>query len=477
MLSEIHSNFSKQSNNSIVNPEVYSDIIRAFFSLSGEMQLTVLQNFPRIEDAVVNFNRLSSLDREKIYKTENVELPLNEAFGELKIEEAVAEFFDIPANESRSRAHKINFWICGNFMSKPDLDKVYDVVIRESGLTNVKGGRIGKFGKNLWIVNTQLADHTEKKIQTVKTIGTLIGNMTIVTFRTKGVIDFTNAEEQLDCGIIKERKPKKTNPLSAIATCITPDQVISNLLQWKPELLLQNDLNKLLSRLNVLKNVTIVPKPAEYFFPEHLTKFLNDNKDRDMNQWRLDDPDTAQHYESITGIYYWFNQYCKKGEERKRALFMIGGRNIGKTYLAKSFVRDVSECIHIVASLDGKKMQEKPHANLLILDDITPKTFETAKETMKKLMTSEALVVETKWINENWNHGLPTIILTNCESVYQRCLTDDEYSASCVYVRLKRNICPDHIRPDKSKTHFGEHQGPFAPKMPTFAELKEKFGK
>ena len=161
-------------------------------------------------------------------------------------------------------------------------------------------------------------------------------------------------------------------------------------------------------------------------------------------------------------IHYWFNTYCINNNpldhsptNRKRALFVYGKREQGKTRFFQSLLGDVNEdpddnpfIVYCRTNITAKDFQRKEKtAHLLILDDIEWKE-DKHKEMLKALMVGETTCIESKHVdNYKWKRNLPCVILTNEKRIYRKMKRLDVYKDSVLIVATYKYLGPPGTEP------------------------------
>ena len=82
-----------------------------------------------------------------------------------------------------------------------------------------------------------------------------------------------------------------------------------------------------------------------------------------------------------------------------------------------------------------------PHAKLLILDDLDI-SLKKCREILKALVSSERVNLIGKWLNLDFHHGYPTIIITNEMSTYEKLRESAMFQEDIWFFALDGPMCP-----------------------------------
>lgn len=166
-----------------------------------------------------------------------------------------------------------------------------------------------------------------------------------------------------------------------------------------------------------------------------------------------------KHYK--IAIDEWLKFECYPIQDRRKALFLYSERGFGKTEFAKRLVPDEAYYIYCRASLDGRQFKEKEKtAKLVILDDITysPRDIEL----WKALLSGQETNINTKYCNEHFKHGLPTIVLTNDYNTFLEWTSHDMFKNQCYFVTIDEMIIPaditEHLKFHKQHLFINDRQ-------------------
>lgn len=204
----------------------------------------------------------------------------------------------------------------------------------------------------------------------------------------------------------------------------TPTEGIKDIIESRPEILINGDVKRILRNLETFKEIQEeVPMSTHFKFPMYM----------------VDDPK----YEII---HKWFKANCIENPMRKKALVIFSNeRGMGKTMFAKSLVDDDDRRYIICRNTFCEGDFKKPHAQLLILDDMT--YIDKQKEMWKALASGEQTSVRDAYCNTTFKHGLPCIITTNQYKMFDFMLESTHFKNDCYFFKVDEYMGPPGTNP------------------------------
>jgi hypothetical protein len=139
-------------------------------------------------------------------------------------------------------------------------------------------------------------------------------------------------------------------------------------------------------------------------------------------------------------IEKWYEEFCKPDMEKRRALILYGGRNLGKSHFPFSLVNDPSYVVVFNSHFTNKDLENKV-PKLLVLDDMTRFTRDN-KQSWKNLLAGQSTAIRDAYMCTKWEYNVPCIVTTNEREVYEIFLTDPEFSDVTVCINVQDYLGP-----------------------------------
>ena len=198
--------------------------------------------------------------------------------------------------------------------------------------------------------------------------------------------------------------------------------------EHRPGLILTGDFKKIQNNLNMIHEIVDnAPIEKGLFLPKH---FIDDFGDDHI-------------------ICNWFrDNYIRIKTGRRRALVLFSEeRCMGKTMFAKSLV-DFDERRFIICrgNFNVDDFVLKPHAELLILDDMNWLDSKYM-EMWKALVSSEATSIREAYMNYRFKHDLPTILTTNKLSTIAMMTNSPSFQYDCYFCKVEKYLGPSGTNP------------------------------
>lgn len=76
------------------------------------------------------------------------------------------------------------------------------------------------------------------------------------------------------------------------------------------------------------------------------------------------------------------------------------------------------------------------------------------REMWKALVTGEKTSIREAYCNEDFNHGLPTIITTNNYKFFAHMLKSDYFKHDCMFSWVKEYLGPVNTKDDNKRKHI-----------------------
>lgn len=225
--------------------------------------------------------------------------------------------------------------------------------------------------------------------------------------------DFIASEKALEAA--------KKNKAEILLEKKTRTERIEYIVQVQPDIILKGDLTRTLDNLEKAEKYLTASKSCGYMFPEHLLE----REDTDL-------------------IYKWYQRECigKSFGQRRRALVLYSKeRALGKTMLAKAIAGGLEEDYIICRGNFNKSQFEKPHARLLILDDMN--FMAGQMEMWKALVTGERVSIREAYCNIEFANGLPCIVTTNSYKTFKYMLGSEYFKSDCYFSWIKHYLGPE----------------------------------
>lgn len=219
----------------------------------------------------------------------------------------------------------------------------------------------------------------------------------------------------------KAMEAAKKNKVEVLLEKKTRTERIEYLVQNQPDVLLKGDLTRTLDNLEKAEKYLNCSPSCGYHFPEYLLE----RSDTDL-------------------IYKWYERECigkNFGQRRKALVLYSKERAIGKTMLAKSISGGLDEDYIICRGNFNKSQFDKPHARLLILDDMN--FMAGQMEMWKALVTGERVSIREAYCNLEFVNGLPCIITTNSYRTFKFMIASEYFVNDCYFSWVKRYLGPE----------------------------------
>jgi hypothetical protein len=219
----------------------------------------------------------------------------------------------------------------------------------------------------------------------------------------------------------KAMEAAKKNKVEVLLEKKTRTERIEYLVQNQPDVLLKGDLGRTLDNLEKAEKYLNSSPSCGYQFPEYLLE----RSDTDL-------------------IYKWYERECigkKYGQRRKALVLYSKERALGKTMLAKSISGGLDEDYIICRGNFNKTQFDKPHARLLILDDMN--FMSGQMEMWKALVTGERVSIREAYCNLEFANGLPCIITTNSYRTFKFMVGSEYFANDCYFSWVKNYLGPD----------------------------------
>lgn len=225
--------------------------------------------------------------------------------------------------------------------------------------------------------------------------------------------DFIASEKALEAA--------KKNKAEILLEKKTRTERIEFIVQAQPDIILKGDLTRTLDNIEKAEKYITASKSCGYSFPEHLLE----RQDTDL-------------------IYKWYQRECigkQDGQRRKALVLYSKERALGKTMLAKSIAGGLDEDYIICRGNFNKSQFDKPHARLLILDDMN--FMAGQMEMWKALVTGERVSIREAYCNIEFSNGLPCIVTTNSYKTFKYMLGSDYFMNDCYFSWVKHYLGPE----------------------------------
>lgn len=225
--------------------------------------------------------------------------------------------------------------------------------------------------------------------------------------------DFIASEKALEAA--------KKNKAEILLEKKTRTERIEYIVQAQPDIILKGDLTRTLDNLEKAEKYMTASKSCGFNFPEHLLE----RQDTDL-------------------LYKWYQRECigKSAGQRRRALVLYSKeRALGKTMFAKAIAGGLEEDYIICRGNFNKSQFEKPHARLLILDDMN--FMAGQMEMWKALVTGERVSIREAYCNIEFTNGLPCIVTTNSYKTFKYMVGSEYFKNDCYFSWVKHYLGPE----------------------------------
>lgn len=225
--------------------------------------------------------------------------------------------------------------------------------------------------------------------------------------------DFIASEKALEAA--------KKNKAEILLEKKTRTERIEYIVQAQPDIILKGDLTRTLDNIEKAEKYMTASKSCGYSFPEHLLE----RQDTDL-------------------LYKWYQRECigKNAGQRRRALVLYSKeRALGKTMFAKAIAGGLEEDYIICRGNFNKSQFDKPHARLLILDDMN--FMAGQMEMWKALVTGERVSIREAYCNIEFTNGLPCIVTTNSYKTFKYMVGSEYFKNDCYFSWVKHYLGPE----------------------------------
>lgn len=230
----------------------------------------------------------------------------------------------------------------------------------------------------------------------------------------------------------KAKEASQNNKAEILLSKKNRTERIDYIVQNQPDILLKGDLTRTLDNIEKAEKYLNANPSCSYKFPEYLLE----RQDTDL-------------------IYKWYQREClgkKNGERRKALVLYSKERALGKTMFAKSISGGTEEDYIICRGTFNKTQFDKPHARLLILDDMN--FMAGQMEMWKALVTGERVSIREAYCNIEFNNGMPCIITTNSYRTFKYMINSDYFQNDCYFSWVRHYLGPDGTQREDNPMAF-----------------------
>jgi len=216
----------------------------------------------------------------------------------------------------------------------------------------------------------------------------------------------------------------KKSLMERLTSCKNQKEQLTILQKEMPRDIIKMDLSRMFQNIETAKAI-MDDAPIKITFPEYLIE-----REPMLFEW---------YCKEVVG-------YPVDYRGRRKALVLFSKeRAMGKTTFAKMLVEN-NEKAYIICRNNFNKMDfQKPNAQVLILDDMTFITKQT--EMWKALVSSEKTAIRDAYCNEDFAHGMPTIITTNNYAMFTYMMSLEIFKYECYFYWVKEYLGPEGTNP------------------------------
>ena len=203
-----------------------------------------------------------------------------------------------------------------------------------------------------------------------------------------------------------------------------------------------------LSREEMLSNIKKLDPRGYHLSHSNILKAVERECSSDLPpfEWRWPShADTLPNQSEIQPIKQWFQEWCTpEALPRRQALVLYGAVNLGKTTFCQSLVPHKDYSVVFSNSFTLTALRRDPR--LLILDDMQYPHPSNA-ESWKQLLSGQPTALRDAYLNVEWPHRVPCILLTNNLAILQRLLSDPAFAGRVFAVEVTSYLGPPGTQP------------------------------